>query len=262
MKRLIALISAAIITVAVAGCVHKNPVTDSTEPPATNEQGEAITTVAEESGSLNIATEPTKAVATDADGSTVTQSGTKHYSKITLHTTRTPASDRLTQRPTTTERVTIPPAKPPATKNPPRTSSPAKPTAAATTRPSDVLKPADKTTKASTTAKPTTTSVPFKAPEVVYSGVYGTDKDKVRIKSHEAMPTDGGSILVTLQFEIVEASGTVQYINITYDCYDAAGNKINEKPINTIAPVKTGEAASTSIATAPLNTAKIVFINN
>lgn len=259
MKKFTVLILAAAITVAIAGCVHKNPTTDKTSASATNEHGEEITTAAEENGSVNIATEPTRLAVTDAEGNRVTQSGTQRYTRITLYTTRAPAPDRLTQRPTTTERVTIPPAKPPATKNPPKTTRPT----TTTTRPADVLKPADKTTsKPSTTAKPATTSVPFKAPEVVYSGTYGTDKDKIRIKSHEAMLAQSGSILITLQFEIVEASGTVQYVNLTYDCYDAAGNKINKKPVNTIAPVKAGETASTSIATAPLNTAKIVFINN
>ena len=261
MKKLIALISAAIITVAVAGCVHKNPVTDSTDPSATNEQGEEITTVSEESGSVSSTVRTTRAYVTDADGNRVTQTGNKHYSKITLYSTRAPAPDVLTQRPTTTARVTIPPAKPPATKNPPRTtgtSSPAKPTATPT-RPTDVLKPTEKTTaRPSTTAKPTTTSVPFKAPEVVYSGTYGTDKDKVRIKSHEVVLAQSKSILITLQFDTVAESGTVQLINISYDCYDAAGNKINPKPVTVPVPLKTGEF----MATAPLNTAKIVFINN
>ena len=249
MKKLLALLSAAVIVVGIAGCMHKNP-----QPGFENVSDESSseeTVHIEESGSVNIATEPTQAVVTDAQGNTVTQSGTTRYSKITLYTTRAPSPDRLTQRPTTTERKTIPPAKLPDGVT--VTTKPATPTNVRTTKPA--------TSRPTTTAKPATTAANFKAPAVEYSGVYGTDKDKVRIKSHECMLSDNNSILVTLQFEIVEASGTTSFVYIGYDCYDAAGKKINSETVRTIAPVNTTSTVSTSIATAPLNTAKIVFVN-
>ncbi len=250
MKKLLALLSAAVFVIGAAGCIHKNPQPENPDVSDSSAYGE--TAAGEESGSVNVATEPTKAVVTDADGNTVTQSSTKRYSKITLYTTRAPSPDRLTQRPTATERRTIPPATVPNRTTAP--TQPPKPTNVRTTKPVTTAKP-------TTTAKPVTTAANFKAPVVEYSGTYGTDKDKVRIKSHECMLSDNNSILVTLQFEIVEASGTANFVYIGYDCYDAAGKKINTETVRTIAPVRTDSTVSTSIATAPLNTAKIVFVN-
>lgn len=247
MKKLLALLSAAAFVVGAAGCIHKNPQPENPDVSDSSAYGESAP--GEESGSVNISDEPTKAVVTDADGNEVTQASTKRYSKITLYTTRAPSPNRLTQRPTTTERITIPPATVPGGTSKPKTTS-----AVRTTKPPTTAKPV-------TTAKPATTVANFKAPAVEYSGTYGTDKDKVRIKSHECMLSDNNSILITLQFEIVAASGTTSFVYIGYDCYDAAGKKINSEPVRTIAPVRTDSTFSTSIATAPLNTAKIVFVN-
>ena len=240
MKKVLAMLCAAIFVIAAAGCVHKNPAPDISDPNGNATQDASSPT--EENGSVNVATEPTKTV-TLPDGSTQTQESTKRYSKITLITTRAPSPDRLTQRPSTTARTTNPPAKPPST------------AVSRTTKPTTTVKP--------TTTKPHTTqaTTAYKGVTVEYGGTYGTDKDKVRIKSHEVTLSDNDRILVTLQFEIVAASGTAQYVYIGYNCYDAAGNKINDEPVRTIAPVNTTSAASTSIATAPKNTAKIIFVN-
>ncbi len=249
MKKPLALLAAAVFAFSAAGCLHKEPT------PQGDGTSESQTTVSEELGSLE--------VSESAEESSGKHSSDNKHTKITLYSTRATSPDRLTQRPTTTERTTIPVALPSGHTTRPQPSIRPGTTAGTTARVT--------TTRHTTTAKPTTTApnplvpaqttAPFKAPVVEYSGVYGSAEDSVRIKSHVASRADSGSVMLTITFEIVSCSGKYPFVEIGYDCYDAAGNKINDKTVRCIAPVKVGQAEAVAIATAPQNTAKIVFKN-
>lgn len=206
MKKIIAMLAAAAIIVAAAGCVNKVP-----QPDQTTE-----TTVAE--------------------GETLQNSEGTHGGnvKITQYTTRKPSPSRITSRPTT-ERTT---------------PAPIHPTTVRQTTP-----------KPTTTKKPVTTASSYTAPVVEYGGTLGTEKDSVRIRSHDVSLSQNNTFILNLKIDILTCSGTTNYIYIGFDCYDAEGNKINEQPVRTIVSVRPNETQTISIATAPFNTAKVVFRN-
>lgn len=203
MKKIIALLAAAVLIVAVAGCVNKAPQQEQTTEQTTSE----------------------------SDATTKGNSG--YQNKITQYTTRKPSPSRLTSRPTT-ERTTPAPIRP-------------------TT--------ARKTTTEVAATKPVTTAPSYTEPTVEYGGTLGTQTDKVRISSHDITLSQNNSFIVSLKLDILACSGTTEYIYIGFDCYDAAGQKINSQLIETVVSVRPGETQTIAITTAPINTAKIVFKN-
>lgn len=204
MKKIIAMLAAAAIIVAAAGCVNKVP-----QPNQTTET-------------------------TAAEGETLHNNEGTHGGnvKITQYTTRKPSPSRLTSRPTT-ERTT---------------PAPIRPTTARQNKPV-------------TTKKPVTTASSYTAPVVEYGGTLGTEKDSVRIRSHDVSLSKNNTFILNLKIDILACSGTTNYIYIGFDCYDKAGNKINDEPVRTIVSVRPNETQTISIATAPFNTAKVVFRN-
>ncbi len=225
-KKFFALLLAGAISFAAAGCIHKN---GDSLPGA-----EETASVQEDSTALNEETLTTRnrnytyetIIVTDKDG--VSHKVAVTQPKITQYTTRKPSPSRLTSRPT------------------------AAPTTARTTVPTTA-----RTTKPATTVKPATTSASFKEPKVEYSGTYKMGGNSARIVSHTASLSQNNSIMVLLDIDILSIEGKLEYMYIGYDCYDAAGNKINAEPVRCV--VSLASASTKSIATAPINTAKIVF---
>ncbi len=216
-KKMIAMLAAAMVVVAAAGCVNKD-ITD----------GASSSVTAEENGSV-IKDENVTSGGTGNGGST------KFNNKITQYTTRKPSPSTLTKRPTT-ERITRPP----------------------TTKPIPTNKT---TTKPTTTKSQSTTALPYTPPVVEYGGTFGTEKDSVRIKSHDVSLSQNNTFILTLKIDILVRSGTEEYVYIGCDCYDASGKKINDNTIRTIVSVKGGETQTIAITTVPSDTAKVVFKN-
>lgn len=238
MKKFMALLAAAVLIVAAAGCVNKADPSDQASESAAQVSSDAPETE-EEIGSVRVTDVSHETViVTDAEGKShavVTRSP-----KVTQYTTREASPSRLTARPTTTRSVTTRPSRPATT-------------AVRTTKPT--------TTKAVKTTLPKTTAPSYKEPTVEYGGTLGTEKDSIRITSHKVSLSSNNRFLIQLDVEILACSGTSEFLEFGYICYDAGGKKINSEPIRGIAFVRQNETKTTAIATAPINTAKIVFCN-
>ena len=236
MKKVLALFAAAITIAAVAGCTNKpgDPVNEETA--SVQETTEPV----EESGTTSKPKYTRETIiVTDENGESHKVAVTTK--EVTIYTTTRPSPSRLTSRPTS------PPTASPTTR---------------TTRPITTKTPTTKapTTKAPTTKAPTTASS-FKEPVVDYGGTLGTASDNVQIKSHTTTLSQNNTLVLTLNINILQCSGTTNYIYIGYNCYDASGKKLNNEPVKCVVSVKSGETKTISIATAPINTAKIVFCN-
>lgn len=225
-KKFFALLLAAAISFAAAGCMHK----DTSSAP----EAEETASVQEDStapSKENITTRKhdytyETIIVTDKDG--VTHKVAVTDPKVTQYTTRKPSPSRLTTRPT------------------------AAPTTARTTVPNTV-----RTTKSATTVKPATTGTSFKAPKVEYSGTYKMGGNSARIASHTASLSQNNSIIVMLDIDILSNEGKSEYMYIGYDCYDSSGKKLNSEPVNCV--VSLASSSTKSVVTVPINTAKIVF---
>lgn len=225
-KKFFALLLAGAISFAAAGCMHKgtSPVPEAEETASVQEDSTApskenITTRRHDYTYETI-------IVTDKNG--VTHKVAVTDPKVTQYTTRKPSPSRLTTRPTaarTTVRTTVP-------------------TTARTTKPA-------------TTVKPATTGTSFKAPKVEYSGTYKMGGNSARIVSHTVSLSQNNSIIVMLDIDILSNEGKSEYMYIGYDYYDSSGKKINSEPV--LCVVSLASASTKSVATAPVNTAKIVF---
>lgn len=226
-KKFFTLFLAATVSFAAAGCMHK----DANQP-----ETEETASVLEDSTALskeNITTRNHNytyetVIVTDKEGNTHKVAVTQP--KITQYTTRTPSPSRLTTRPT------------------------AAPTTARATVPTTV-----KATVPATTAKPTTTNALLSKLKVEYGGTLTKGGNSVKIRSHTASLSQNNSITVMLDIDVLSVDGKSEYMYIGYDCYDSSGNKLNDEPVKCVVAVRQGEAQTKSVATAPVNTAKIVF---
>ncbi len=238
MKKFMALLTAAALIVAAAGCVNKVDSPDGEEAASAEEE---LTDMSEESFTTRRHDYTYETViVTDKEGNTHKVAVTQP--KVTQYTTRKPSPSRLTSRPTSA----------------PTTRAPRPSTTERTTRPVVTTKPST-TAKPTTTAKPVTTSAAFKAPKVEYGGTLNMGGNSVRIASHTASLTQNNSVMLLLDIEILSVEGTSEYMYIGYDCYDAAGKKLNDEPVKCVVSVRQGETQTKSVATAPINTAKVVF---
>lgn len=237
-KKFFALLLAAALSFAAAGCIHK----DTPQPGA-----EETASVQEDStapSKENITTRPHNytyetVVVTDKDGSTHNVAVTQP--KITQYTTRAPSPSRLTTRPTAAPTTVV--TRPPTTA---RTTRPV------TERPSTTAKPV-------TTTNPVTTSASFNEPKVEYGGTLTMDGSSVRITSHTASLSQNNSIVLLLDIDIISAESKANAMYIGYDCYDSSGKKINSETVMCVVSLAPGSTSTKSIATAPINTAKVVF---
>ncbi len=224
-KKFFALLLAGAVSFAAAGCMHK----DANQP-----ETEETASVLEDSTALskeNITTRNHNytyetVIVTDKEGNTHKVAVTQP--KITQYTTRTPSPSRLTSRPTTQR----------------TTRAPVSPTTARITKPV-------------TTAKPTATSSSFTELKVEYGGTLTMGGNSARIVSHTASLSQNNSIIVMLDIDILSNEGKSEYMYIGYDYYDSSGKKINSEPV--LCVVSLASASTKSVATVPINTAKIVF---
>lgn len=117
----------------------------------------------------------------------------------------------------------------------------------------------------STTRKPFTTRAPiptaasYTEPEIDYGGTLGTEEDCVSIASHTVSLSHNNTFVINMELNIIACSGKTNHLFIGYDCFDAEGNKINSEPVKTVVSIRQGEKRTVSLATAPINTVKIVF---
>lgn len=227
-KKFFTLFLAAAVSFAAAGCMHKD-----TTPSPDNEETASVQENSTAPGKENATTRRhdytyETIIVTDKDG--VTHKVAVTSPKVTQYTTRKPSPSRLTTRPT------------------------AAPTTARSTVPTTV-----KATVPATTAKPTATSSTFTELKVEYGGTLTKGGNSVKIRSHTASLSQNNSITILLDIDILSVEGTAEYMYIGYDCYDSSGNKLNDEPVKCVVAVRQGEAQTKSVATAPVNTAKIVF---
>ena len=243
-KKFLALLLAATISFAAAGCIHKDTPQSGTEEAASVQ--EDSTAPSKE----NITTRPHNytyetVIVTDKEGNTHKVAVTQP--KVTQYTTRAPSPSRLTTRPTAAPTTVV--------------TRPA--TTARTTRPVVTTKPVTTGSAATTnpvaTTKPVTTSAPFKAPKVEYGGTLTMGGSSVRITSHTASLSQNNSVILLLDIEIISADSKANAMYIGYDCYDSSGKKINAETVMCVVSLAPGSTSTKAIATAPINTAKVVF---
>ena len=226
-KKFVALLLAGAISFAAAGCMHKDT------PSPDNEETASVQENTTASGKENATTRRhdytyETIIVTDKDG--VSHKVAVTSPKVTQYTTRKPSPSRLTTRPT------------------------AAPTTARTTVPTTV-----KATVPATTAKPTTTNALLGKLKVEYGGTLTKGGNSVKIRSHTASLSQNNSITILLDIDVLSVDGKSEYMYIGYDCYDSSGNKLNDEPVKCVVAVRQNEQQTTSVATAPTNTAKIVF---
>ena len=227
-KKFVALLLAGAISFAAAGCMHKD-----TTPSPDNEETASVQENSTAPGKENATTRRhdytyETIIVTDKDG--VTHKVAVTSPKVTQYTTRKPSPSRLTTRPT------------------------AAPTTARATVPTTV-----KATVPATTAKPTTTNALLSKLKVEYGGTLTKGGNSVKIRSHTASLSQNNSIIVMLDIDVLSVDGKSEYMYIGYDCYDSSGKKLNDEPVKCVVAVRQNEQQTKSVATAPVNTAKIVF---
>ncbi len=238
-KNAVALLTAAALIFAAAGCANK-------VEPGQSESSTGEQTSSEESTAEESVTQPSA-----QSGSSVTERHTKRPT-ITLYSTRPTSPNRLTSRPTTTQRTTVKIEVPTVSRT-------------TTTRRSTTLKTTvARTTRPNTQAAETTTAPP--EPQFSYGGTLSAadangNTDSVKIVSHTCSYTDRKTFAIVLTVEILEHSSENKTMYIAYNCYDKNGNKINEKTLFTVVPL--GEPGDTvrTVATATADTVKVEFTN-
>lgn len=238
MKKAIALISAAALIFAAAGCANKRQ--SEPDETGTQEQSSFIKDSAVEESVTELSSQQ------EASSS---ERPTKRPT-VTLYSTRATSPNHLTERPTTTQRTTI---------------KINVPTREPTTRHTTVLK----TTQARTTLSDieiveTTAAVPD--PSFDYGGTLsftGEDglTDSVKIVSHTCDLTERQTFAIMLTVEILEHSSERTTMNIAYNCYDKNGKQINEKTLYTVVPLATAGVTVKTVATATADTVRIEFLN-
>lgn len=241
MKKSIALISAAIVIFAAAGCTNKQ----QPEQKNTTQDGNSSSAVQESTVEESVA-EPSLAESAASTKPRVTKPPT-----ITLYTTRATSPHHLTSRATTTQRTTreiVVPTRRPTTQR----TTVLKTTQARTTKPDEVL--------VTSTAKPVPEPVFDYGGTLSFTAADGLT-DSVKIVSHTCEPTDRQTFAIVLTVETLEHLSESNTMYIAYNCYDKDGNRINENALFTVVPLaQPGETVRT-VATATLDTAKIVFTN-
>ena len=246
MKKALALISAAVIIFAAAGCTNKK----QPEQNETEFMSDGSSAVQESTVEESVA-EPSEAVEEITTGEYTTREKYTKRPTVTLYTTRATSPNHLTQRPTTTQRTTI------KINVPTRTPTTKRPVATKTTVP--------RTTKPTVESK-TSTAVTVSEPVFDYGGTLsftGEDglTDSVKIVSHTCEPTDRQTFAIVLTVETLEHASQSKTMYISYNCYDKDGNRINEETLRTVVPLgQPGETVRT-VATATLETARIEFVN-
>ena len=242
MKKALALISAATVIFAVAGCTNKQPEQNETQLSSESISSSAV----QESTAEESVAEPTAQMSEHSTKPKYTKRPT-----VTLYTTRATSPHHLTERPTTTERTTV---------------KIIVPTRETTTRRTPVTKTtAPRTTKADIEVI-TSTTMPVPEPTFDYGGTLSfTDADgftdSVKIVSHTCTPTDRQTFAIVLTVETLEHMSERKTMYISYNCYDKDGNRINEDTLKTVVPLgQPGETART-VATATLDTVRIEFTN-
>ncbi len=240
MKKALALISAAVIIFAAAGCANKQPGQNETEFISGSSSAVQESTVEES------VAEPTAGLSEY----TTREKYTKRP-KVTQYTTRATSPHHLTERPTTTERTTIKinvPTRTPTTNRPIVTKT----TVPRTTKPDiEVI---------------TSTTKPVPEPAFDYGGTLsftGADglTDSVKIVSHTCEPTDRQTFAIVLTVETLKHMSESKTMYISYNCYDKDGNRINENTLKTIVPLGQPGDTVRTVATATFDTARIVFTN-
>lgn len=245
MKKALALISAAVVIFAAAGCTNKK----QPEQNETEFMSDGSSAVQESTVEESVA-ESSGAVGEPATGEHTTREKYTKRPTVTLYTTRATSPHHLTERPTTTERTTVKinvPTRTPTTKRPVVTKT----TAPRTTKP--------------TVESKTSTTKPVPEPVFNYGGTLsftGADglTDSVKIVSHTCTPTDRQTFAIVLTVETLEHASQSKTMYISYNCYDKDGNRINEETLRTVVPLGQPGDTVRTVATATLDTAKIVFV--
>ncbi|MBQ7102031.1 MAG: hypothetical protein IJN81_10365 [Clostridia bacterium] len=240
MKKALALISAAAVIFAAAGCANKK----QPEQNETQLNSDGSSAVQESTVEESVA-EPSASI-----GEHTTKEKYTRRPTVTLYTTRATSPNHLTERPSTTERTTI------KINVPTRETTSRRQVTTRTTVP--------RTTKTTVESK-TSTTKPVPEPVFDYGGTLsftGADglTDSVKIVSHTCEPTDRQTFAIVLTVETLEHASQSKTMYISYNCYDKDGNRINENTLQTIVPLgQPGETVRT-VATATFDTARIEFV--
>lgn len=213
MKKAIALISAAVLVFAVAGCANKQPDPVEKESEGTGIAAEESITEASESEAVSSeeisgeeTTQPTSATAV------VVVTGGKEYG---------------IQQPDVTSVVELVPTIAPPKTRPSVTQRTTKP-------------------KPTTTVKVTTTRAPIPTPEgepeIVYPDLFSATEngatDSVAVMGYTCEYfEERGTFGITVRFDIKEYSGTKQGMYVAYNCYDKNGKKLNDKQLSCYVPL-------------------------
>lgn len=241
MKKALALISAAVIIFAAAGCTNKK----QPEQNETEFMSDGSSAVQESTVEESVA-EPSVSI-----GEYTTKERYTKRPKVTLYTTRATSPHHLTERPSTTERTTT------KINVPTRTPTTKRPVVTKTTVP--------RTTKADIEVI-TSTTKPVPEPVFDYGGTLSFTNgegltDSVKIVSHTCTPTDRQTFAIVLTVETLEHMSESKTMYISYNCYDKDGNRINENTLKTVVPLgQPGDTVQT-VATATFDTARIEFVN-
>ncbi len=261
MKKAIALVSAAAMIFAAAGCTNKRTAAepDITEELSSSSEISVSDTSAQEGSAAQGDASDTKSPTSQTMIVIVT--GGKEYgiqqpdytSIVELVTTIAPQKPRptVTSRPSTTKaKTTTKPAKTTAPEATAQVTSAQASTSAVTTAPGTAVEDSSaKTTSA------------FVAPVVVYNSTYtvgeGNKQDVVKFISHTCEEKMPGVASIGLSLKTEKYSGTRQTITFTYNCYGADSQLINKKPMSFIVPLSKEAAAVSLEIAAPKGTAKV-----
>lgn len=233
MKKVLALLSAAVLIFGVAGCKDKQPDTNTTEPAAGTTQ------------------EPVSQQHSEAEESVAT---TVPPPSSTVVVVVTGGKEYGIEQPDVTSVIELVP-----------TMAPPKTRATAPSRPTTTAKPTT-TKRVTTTAKPVVIPKPEGEPDMLYpEKLYVTENgvtDSVSILGSTCeYNEESGTFRITVRFDITEYSGTRQGMYVEYNCYDKAGKKLNEKQLLCYVPLSGEDKTVYGYVSAIGNTAKIEFTN-
>ncbi|MBR6620347.1 MAG: hypothetical protein IKK85_08380 [Clostridia bacterium] len=232
MKKVLALLSAAVLIFSVAGCKDKQPDTNTTEPAEDTTQEPVSQQHSEEESTAATAPPPSSTAV-------VVVTGGKEYG---------------IEQPDVTSVIELVP-----------TIAPPKTRATAPSRPTTTAKPTT-TKQVTTTAKPVVIPKPEGEPDLVYpEKLYVTENgttDSVSILGSTCeYSEESGTFRITVTFDITEYSGTRQGMYVEYNCYDKSGKKLNEKQLLCYVPLSGADKTVFGYVSAIGNTAKIEFNN-
>lgn len=265
MKKIFALVSAAILLFAAVGCTKKVNNGDTAQVSTSAQSGEETAT--EKSSDKKEQDEAGGFFdflfnrGDKAEKTTTEKVKAETTKKGYLTTITVPENAKSTKPAETMLVLTTEAVKQTAKPNAEKTSKNSDVSAAVTAKPKDTTYTTQKYTLPPTTVKPTTTKTPFVAPKVRFKSQIvckaGEESVTISVDSYKAVESKGGAAMLSFA---ATASGTVEKatsVVIYANCYDSSGGLI-QKVSGYVAVKTSGEAAG--LISLPAKTALVELV--